>query len=766
MPLNLFDAVAQNDYEGMISIWATGCNRALLSISRLKRAPYRRSSEAVEEKRDEVMQQHGTTSQSFHVDRGLDGDIEVALQEIEIVLSSLVDDNVKPSSLSTDHMELGSESDFHRFRLQNRHHAMSSAPRIPFFPSLYNSSPIRRGSIWSSLTKCSSREQVDSFLFEKARSISNLRPNASFVINLDNGAENNGNEGALFDGAIANATPLGNYSSGGGVGTILHLACALDLPFALAMLLIMGADASARHTAFRRLMLHEAACSNSPKCLRLLLEMGQQHYSDLIAKGISVAGLNYTPLWNAESSKSQIISDVKQSGLKSDGNTNISTRNTNKHMDFSYPEILCICQKYAQMVKNNHLSDYDAAVALMSEVSISDQNKYFIASTCRVHFDDINTSDGHGNTALHWAAFKNSYSCSELLLKYQSNVNAKATSSGWTPLHDAAYSESIETLSLLITAGADANAKASSGASPLCFAAQEDAPTATRLLLQAGADPTLRCCDEESVSIQGSNYSLNRFSGYTPLHYAAHYNSQKAARVLLEYHSNVLIQQEKNLLEISDLNDKLPIHIAVARGSSDVLRELLHYGARVDTRPTRSISMSSSVSDDNDDAMDGILTRSNYRTQSFDEQMEDAEDDHDAVALSPTVTSASILPSSSFRLVTPVSSPVLRSMIPQVPVESVKPWNCISQRSIDECRLLIQEAESSWSPDRHALFHPRDRAAVLELLRVGKRLEQQGTGIFIDLWPLVLSFCGRGWFEPESDHPQLDASFPFPLPSI
>jgi hypothetical protein len=37
----------------------------------------------------------------------------------------------------------------------------------------------------------------------------------------------------------------------------------------------------------------------------------------------------------------------------------------------------------------------------------------------------------------------------------------------------------------------------------------------------------------------------------------------------------------------------------------------------------------------------------------------------------------------------------------------------------------------------------------MELLRVGKRLEQQGTGIFIDLWPLVLGFCGRGWFEPE-----------------
>ena len=35
----------------------------------------------------------------------------------------------------------------------------------------------------------------------------------------------------------------------------------------------------------------------------------------------------------------------------------------------------------------------------------------------------------------------------------------------------------------------------------------------------------------------------------------------------------------------------------------------------------------------------------------------------------------------------------------------------------------------------------------MELLRVGKRLEQTGKGIFVDLWPEILSFCGRGWFE-------------------
>jgi hypothetical protein len=92
-------------------------------------------------------------------------------------------------------------------------------------------------------------------------------------------------------------------------------------------------------------------------------------------------------------------------------------------------------------------------------------------------------------------------------------------------------------------------------------------------------------------------------------------------------------------------------------------------------------------------------------------------------------------------------------MIPAQPVTSSKPWNCLSQRSIDECKQLISEVERNWTPDRHSLFTPADRLAVAELLRVGKRLELQGTGIFLDLWPQVLSFCGRGWFEEDfSEH--------------
>lgn len=71
----------------------------------------------------------------------------------------------------------------------------------------------------------------------------------------------------------------------------------------------------------------------------------------------------------------------------------------------------------------------------------------------------------------------------------------------------------------------------------------------------------------------------------------------------------------------------------------------------------------------------------------------------------------------------------------------------MSQRSIDECRKLIQTVEQNWTPDRHSLFTPADRRAVAELLRVGKRLELDGSVQFTYLWPEVLSFCGRGWFE-------------------
>jgi hypothetical protein len=269
------------------------------------------------------------------------------------------------------------------------------------------------------------------------------------------------------------------------------------------------------------------------------------------------------------------------------------------------------------------------------------------------------------------------------------------------------------------------------------------------MLLKAGADPSMRCLGNSPGIFLRANNADNhqfhsRFSGYTPLHYCAHYNAVNAARVLLyeskRHHQRSAIE----LLEIPDLNEKLPIHIAVARGSSLVLREFLHGGARVETSsyhpPTSPRARSASR-----DVIASAAATSPIPIPSNNDVGDEASVSH--VSTSPH----------HHHVITPVSSPILRAMIPAQPITSTKPWNCLSQTSIDACKHLIEEVEMNWTPSRHALFCPADRQAIMELLRVGKRLEQAGRGIFVDLWPRVLSFCGRGWFDPIDDEEECKA---------
>jgi hypothetical protein len=670
----------------------------------------------------------------------------------------------------------------------------------------------------------------------------------------------------IFDGNVANATPLplgvhgvGGLAaiSSGGTGTVLHLACALDSPLVLALLLAAGANARASHTAFRRLMIHEAACCGSVNCLQLLLELGQKYggeggIGDVHARlpprvrrstrdadarvtpgsrssgGIPLPFLPrhvgavsdsasprtlHHPLYvstnPAPSTRHFFRSShgvpPEQHSLQSDTDTvqdNISPKST--PLDFLF--FLGLFRKVVREVLSGNLSELNAARFVVEQVTLTEATCASLAESCAFEHGDPQilvssqnhvdliaslprcflrpygaTADGHGNTPLHWAAFKNEAKCVALLLEYHADPNARAHPSGWTPLHDAAYSNSRDCIAMLIDAGALVDVRANSGATPLCFAAQEDSADAAALLLERGADIAARCSggpirDDGTLAPSTSN-SHSRFSGYSPLHYCAHYNAKNAARVLLQH------PKAKVAMEIPDLNSRLPIHIAVARGSADVLRELLHAGARIETRekPQRSRS----CINDHEQMQADARSVSPPMTTHSDSQMNDATvifrgrrrrmisngiripSDATANYLAsipstpralPTLTNGVTVtpgsigntrspPGSRSRSVTPVLSPVLRSMIPSRPVQSSKPWNCLSQQAIDECRTLIAKTEQSWAPDRHLLFTPADRRAVMELLRVGKRLELQGTGIFIDLWPQVLSFCGRGWFE-------------------
>jgi ankyrin repeat protein len=610
-------------------------------------------------------------------------------------------------------------------------------------------------------------KEADRLLWEASARFGDSRPPANLCIYDKMGAtslpEGKQNLPPIFDGAVANATPppLGGAGTGasGGTGTVLHLACAMDRPLILAFLLIMGADGTAPHTAFRRLMIHEAACNGSINCLTLLLELGHK-FATLAAERRrnkpsaenSVPFLpDATELCEASATTSvpvlaarpppPLAINIRQF-RRTFSNNSGSFFNNQLDCDAKHADYLSILRQYqncVELVRNGDVTELQAARSLMANAPLLDTTRTSLIRSCTFRNDShpsgsflrpYGCADGHGNTPLHWAAFKDETECVGLLLHYNADPNARAHPSGWTPLHDAAYSNSSACIQQLIEKGAHVDARANSGATPLCFAAQEDAAEAATFLLERGADLSARCAgasDEATQQPFQVGHAHSRFSGYTPLHYCAHYNAEKASKVILKH------EKAKIAMETPDLSGRLPIHVAVARGSSDVLRALLNAGARVDIRPSNSPRTTSSLP----------LLFGQLPQPSATERRPPSPEEPATPNRSRTLSRSSSSSTSS-----PVTSPLLRSMIPSQPINSSKPWNCLSQQAIDECKELIFKAEQSWSPEHHLLFTPQDRKAVMQLLRVGKRLEQQGV-IFRDLWPQVLSFCGRGWFDTE-----------------
>lgn len=602
---------------------------------------------------------------------------------------------------------------------------------------------------------------VHRLVWEACSTLADSRPPSNLCIYDRFGAKNplvgRENDPPIFDGSVANATPAphGGGGASGGTGTILHLVCAMDKPLMMAFLLIMGADGRASHTAFRRLMIHEAACNGSINCLTLLLEMGHKYAKEIEDKNGKAPGdKNIMPFLPDTMERSPMITSLASTRLAARSAPPISINlrhfgraahlaGKSKDHDIKSANSMPILREFkrlAKLVKEGNFTELQAARSLLGQARLSETTRTALIRSCSFRNDALyaphsfirpfGCADGHGNTPLHWASFKNETKCVALLLEYNADPNARAHPSGWTPLHDAAYSNSSACIALLSAKGAQIDAKANSGATPLCFAAQEDAAEAAQFLLERGADLSSRCAgpppdDGAQYHFQIPNHPHSRFSGYTPLHYCAHYNAQRASLILLKH------PKARRAMEVPDLSGRLPIHVAVARGSSDVLRALLHAGARVDTPPAgspTSVARSPPALPPN---LQLAWTAAARRQSSAEEPA------------SPRRSFSTSTNSS------PVTSPILRSMIPSQPITSSKPWNCLSQKAIDECKELILKSEQSWSPEHHLLFTPQDRKAVMELLRVGKRLEQNGTGIFIDLWPTILSFCGRGWFETE-----------------
>jgi hypothetical protein len=86
------------------------------------------------------------------------------------------------------------------------------------------------------------------------------------------------------------------------------------------------------------------------------------------------------------------------------------------------------------------------------------------------------------------AALKGELALCQRMIRKGADVNKP----GWAPLHYAATSGHLEVIRLLLEEHAYIDAASPNNTTPLMMAAHYGTPEAVKLLLEAGADPTLR----------------------------------------------------------------------------------------------------------------------------------------------------------------------------------------------------------------------------------------------------------------------------------
>ena len=395
----------------------------------------------------------------------------------------------------------------------------------------------------SNTTSSSSRDMDwEKVMWNSASVLSNSTPSPSFVAtrrdrerrednekgalksmeedmpNQAKGGDDNALNNPIFEGSVAVVTP---GDGGSGAGTAQHLACLLDSPFALAILIVLGVNVEARHTAFRRLAIHEAAALDSPRCLSLLMELGTKCSMELFCTSPSSSTAtaavssrcgNDNELKGMLSSSSaadsadmtldsSLSSDTTEEGRTTSGSQrkpagkkklnifsgwhkgkdigNFGVSSLQKSSSYecdkitgntSFPTALKVMWDAAQILQRGKMDEMEAAHYVLDRVKVSNRSMMILALQCPANLapypyinqSEIKTTspqslpyapfhqlfesnhrdmqslfikrnvDGHGNTPLHWAAFKCSLRAIDVLLSFNVDVNSRAQPSGWT----------------------------------------------------------------------------------------------------------------------------------------------------------------------------------------------------------------------------------------------------------------------------------------------------------------------------------------------
>ena len=113
---------------------------------------------------------------------------------------------------------------------------------------------------------------------------------------------------------------------------------------------------------------------------------------------------------------------------------------------------------------------------------------------------DVNTPQGDGTTALHWAAYWNDTESTELLIRAGADVNV-SNDLGSTPLWTACENGSSVMVQRLLQAGANPNAALLSGETALMTAARTGNADVVQQLLTEGADLSAKEAEHHQTAL-------------------------------------------------------------------------------------------------------------------------------------------------------------------------------------------------------------------------------------------------------------------------
>jgi ankyrin repeat protein len=119
---------------------------------------------------------------------------------------------------------------------------------------------------------------------------------------------------------------------------------------------------------------------------------------------------------------------------------------------------------------------------------------------------DVNSQDGNGYTALHWAAYSGRLDAAQVLVAHGAEIEA-LDNSQMTPLLVATSYERAEVAAYLVSRGANVNARDSTGWTPLAYAVSNRDTGLAVFLLHHGANANARTDDGESIRSLCARYN-------------------------------------------------------------------------------------------------------------------------------------------------------------------------------------------------------------------------------------------------------------------